>query len=154
MARDADVPGGVRARGPSGLFRYRDAVVVMAAAVVPDARHPACRRRFEHVSGAAGKGERSNFDKDFAEGVRRLAGGVGWGEPCPFAVWTTGKGRRGLAGRRRFDRLPVMPHADGGRLFTAAPPAAIRRHDGDGPLELSRRRAATTLDDAVQAAAG
>ncbi|MCW3709304.1 hypothetical protein UE99_039140, partial [Burkholderia cenocepacia] len=80
MARDADVPGGVRARGPSGLFRYRDAVVVMAAAVVPDARHPACRRRFEHVSGAAGKGERSNFDKDFAEGVRRLAGGVGCGE--------------------------------------------------------------------------
>ncbi len=37
------------------------------------------RRRFEHVSGAAGKDERSNFDKDFAGGVRRLAAGVGWG---------------------------------------------------------------------------
>jgi len=98
MARDADVPGGVRARGPSGLFRYRDAVVVMAAAVVLRAMHPARRRRFEHVSGAAGKGERSNFDKDFAGSGRRLAGGVGWGEwawrePCPFdgcTAWTIG----------------------------------------------------------------
>jgi hypothetical protein len=69
----------VRARGPSGLFRYRDIVVVMAAAGVHPAMRLAGRRRFEHVSGAAGKGERSNFDKDFAESVRRLAGGVGWG---------------------------------------------------------------------------
>ncbi|MBP0610708.1 MULTISPECIES: hypothetical protein [Burkholderia] len=94
MARDADVPGGVRVRGPSGPFRYRDAVVVMAAAVVLRAMHRARRRRFEHVSGAAGKDERSNFDKDFEEGGRRLAGEVGWGEragwrPCPFEVCKT-----------------------------------------------------------------
>ncbi|CAG9245156.1 hypothetical protein BDI4_1730005 [Burkholderia diffusa] len=51
---------------------------MMTAAAVLPALHPACRRRFEHVSGAAGKDERSNFDKDFAGSVRRLAGGVGW----------------------------------------------------------------------------
>jgi hypothetical protein len=62
---------------PSGLFRYRDAVVVMAAAGVrPAVMQMAGRRRFEHVSGAAGKGERSNFDKDFSMEVRRLAAGV------------------------------------------------------------------------------
>ncbi|CAI8692821.1 hypothetical protein EMIT0111MI5_10196 [Burkholderia sp. IT-111MI5] len=69
----------MRAHGPSGLFRYRGAVVVMTAADAHPAMHAADRRRFEHVSGAAGKGERSNFDKDFAAGVRRLAAGVGWG---------------------------------------------------------------------------
>ncbi|PRG59427.1 hypothetical protein C6T64_34350, partial [Burkholderia cenocepacia] len=79
---------------------------------------------------------------------------AGVGEPCPFAVWTTGKGRRGLAGCRRFDRLPVMPDADGGRLFTAASRPRSAAMMATVPLELSRRRAATTLDDAVQAAAG
>jgi hypothetical protein len=49
----------------------------MTAAAMLAAMHPARRRRFEHVSGAAGKGERSNFDKDFVGRVGRLAGGVG-----------------------------------------------------------------------------
>jgi hypothetical protein len=48
-----------------------------AAGAHPAGMQMAGRRRFEHVSGAAGKGERSNFDKDFAASVRRLAAGVG-----------------------------------------------------------------------------
>ncbi|AKE05969.1 hypothetical protein DB771_26740 [Burkholderia sp. AU29985] len=64
---------GARARGPRASFRYRRAVVVITAAVAYRVTRAAGRRRSEHVSGAARKDERSNFDKDFAACVRRLA---------------------------------------------------------------------------------
>jgi hypothetical protein len=47
------------------------------AAAVRGAMRSAGRRRFGYVSGAVREDERSNFDKDFAGSVRRLAAKAG-----------------------------------------------------------------------------
>ncbi|AOI75917.1 hypothetical protein WS54_06300 [Burkholderia sp. NRF60-BP8] len=130
MARDADVPGGVRARGPSGLFRYRDAVVVMAAAVVLRARHPGAPPVSNTLAARPAKANEAisiRISRDAEEGLQAEWGGANarGRAPCPFDVWAT---QTSAADRQRVVASMACRSGRFGLAFQDRErPAAIRR---------------------------